>query len=677
MPDHSSILEIADQPFAKCTSDSARPNLRDDVQLLELMARSRESERREGLYFRQGKGRFHIPGAGHEVFAVIAQCLDRRDLIYPHYRDRALMLARGTSTYELALSYFARADAHDGGRQLASHFSDATRNVMSCASPTGLQCLPAAGSAWAAKFAGAGYVTLCCLGDATSRQGEFYEALCFALQERLAIVFVVEDNGYGISTPTARLNPYAIAALSPDHLVRVDARDIEALRACGEAAVTKARSGGGPTVIWAAVDRLLSHTSSDDHRRYRSAAEIAAMTERDPIPLLRDRLIAAGALNEEDWGRRLLAIQDEVDRDYRVAFDRPKPECASAKQHVFADATLVRAWSDLPKQTFWTMVEALNHTLEQMLRTDSRVLLFGQDIEDPKGGVFGVTKGLSNKFPERVHNSPLAEATIAGIGAGLAIAGRKPIVELQFIDFVGPAFNQIANQIATLRWRSIGNWSCPMVIMAPCGAYLPCGGPWHSQTNEGWFAHIPGLQVVVPSTPVDAAALLRAAVEGHDPVLLLLPKHLFRERFTFLGNSEAGLGEASIRTSGTDATIVAWGNCVLLALDAAATLHDEEGWSMDVIDLRSLVPCDWDAIRRSVRKTGRLVVVQEDNRTCSFGQSIVSEVASEAETWRYLVAGPQLVTRDDVHVGFSPALEAAVLPSVQDICAAVRRTMEK
>ena len=657
-------------------SNTARPNTERDLELLDLMARSREMDRREGIYFRQGKGRFHLPSSGHEVFALVAEFLNEGDFIYPHYRDRALMLARGTSMYELALGYLARADAFDGGRQLAGHYCDAARNVMSCASPTGLQCLPAAGTAWAAKLEGGKYVTLCCLGDATTRQGEFYEAVCFALQERLGIIFLVEDNGYGISTPTAVMNPCAIAALHQDHVVHVDGRDIHALRSCAQAAVVQARRGGGPTVIWASVDRLSSHTSSDDQRRYRSASEIAAMSERDPIARVRDNMIAFGALSEQCWTQRLREIEQEVDREYQTAFNQARPERDLAVRHVFAEAPLPAASSNLPVRSDWTIVSAMNCTLEQLLEQDDRVILFGEDIEDPKGGVFGATKGLSARFPGRVRNSPLAEATIAGVGAGLAVAGWRPIVELQFIDFVGPAFNQIANQIATLRWRTLGKWHCPVVIIAPCGAYLPCGGPWHSQTNEGWFAHIPGLRVAVPSTPVDAAALLRAAVLGDDPALLLFPKHLFREPCVFAGNVTARLGEAALRRHGADVSIVTWGNGVRLALQAAVALELEEGWSVEVIDLRSLVPCDWDAIRGSVRKTGRLVVVQEDNRTCSFGQAIVSELVSDRAMWRHLVAAPQLVSRGDVHIGFSETLETAVLPSVLDICAAARQTME-
>lgn len=669
-------LNLAKRVWPREAVSTARPDTERDLELLDLMARSREIDRREGIYFRQGKGRFHLPSSGHEVFAVVAEFLNEDDFIYPHYRDRALMLARGMSTYELALGYLARADAYDGGRQLAGHYCDASRNVMSCASPTGLQCLPAAGTAWAAKLDGESYVTLCCLGDATTRQGEFYEAVCFALQERLGIIFLIEDNGYGISTPTAAMNPYAIAALSSDHVAHVDGRDIQSLRACAEAAVTRARSGAGPTVIWASVDRLSSHTSSDDQRRYRSASEIAAMSERDPIARLRDTLIAFGALDEEAWTQRLREIEQDVDRHYQSAFTQARPDRGTAMRHIFAEDTQPPASSDLPSRSEWTIVSALNCTFEQLLLQDERVILFGEDIEDPKGGVFGATKGLSTRFPDRVRNSPLAEATIAGVGAGLAVAGWKPIVELQFIDFVGPSFNQIANQIATLRWRTVGNWSCPIVIVAPCGAYLPCGGPWHSQTNEGWFAHMPGLRVAVPSTPFDAAAMLRAAVQGDDPVLLLFPKHLFREPFVSAGNTCLRLGEAAVRRPGTDVSIVAWGNCVRLALRAAVALEADEGWSIEVVDLRSLVPCDWNAIRASVRKTGRLVVVQEDNRTCSFGQSIVSEVAGDQETWRHLIAAPQLVSRGDVHIGFSETLETAVLPNVRDVCEAARKSME-
>ena len=319
------------------------------------------------------------------------------------------------------------------------------------------------------------------------------------------------------------------------------------------------------------------------------------------------------------------------------------------------------------------MLQAVNQTLHELLAEDERVVLFGEDIADPKGGVFGITKGLSSANPSRVFNSPLAEATIAGVAAGLAATGFRPIVEFQFVDFVGPAFHQIANQISTLRWRTQGQWSCPMVMVAPCGAYLPSGGPWHSQTNEGWFAHIPGLQVVVPSRPHDAAALLKAAVNDDDPVLYLLPKHLLRVPYEIERREPVRIGTARIARDGSDVTLVAWGNTVAIALDAANELA-ALGVIVEVIDLRTIVPCDWQTLVGSLQKTGRLVVVQEDNRTCSFGQSIISELTANPASWAYFSA-PQLVTREDVHVAFNASLEAAVLPNVKRVKEAIIRVV--
>jgi 2-oxoisovalerate dehydrogenase E1 component len=316
-------------------------------------------------------------------------------------------------------------------------------------------------------------------------------------------------------------------------------------------------------------------------------------------------------------------------------------------------------------------VAAVNDTLRDLLRDDERTLIFGEDVEDRKGGVFGLTKGLSTMFPGRVVNSPLAEATIAGTAAGLAIAGWKPIFELQFIDFVGPAFNQIVNQIATLRWRSAGAWECPLILMAPCGGFFSGGGPWHTQTNESWFAHAPGIRVVMPSTPGDAAALLRAAAAGRDPVLFMIPKHLLRQRHSDAAGAPAAIGRAAIRRQGEHVTVVAWGNCVDIAMEAARTAAPR-GVSAEVIDLRSIVPCDWDTINASVRCTHRLVVVQEDARTASIGQASVAEVTMQC--WKSLACPPILIARPDVHVPFEPALWQSLLPSQASVLDAITET---
>ena len=644
------------------------------LELLRTMAISREGDRRESILVHQGKGYLQVPAAGHEALAALVYCLDERDTIYPYYRERAIALARGVSTFEIALGFFGKAASHSAGRQMSSHYSDFERKIVASATLTGLQCLPAAGTAWAAQRAGEGAVVACFIGEASIRQGEFYEALCFALEKSLPLVFVVEDNGYGISTPTAGTTPWDVGALCADLQIRVDGRDANAVFEAGAEAVGRARDGEGPQVLWMEIDRLWSHTASDDHRVYRSPVELEVMLGRDPIELFAARLIESGELSQSQWEDELAEIVVRVDGDYQRAEKASNPDPAKVKQHLFSDVVSPPQKSNLAAQENWTLVAALNATLHQQLETNEKILMFGQDIADPKGGVFGLTKGLSTRFPDRVLNSPLAEATIAGTAVGLAIAGYKPVFEIQFVDFIGPAWSQIANQIATLRWRSAGAWRCPMVLLAPCGAYLPAGGPWHSQSNEALFAHIPGLQIVMPSTPQDAAALLKVAIAGDDPVLFMLPKHLFRHRFDMVADEAIGLGQAVIRNHGLDVTVVAWGNCVEVAQSAALQMADEDV-SVEVIDLRTVVPCDWETIRQSLVKTGRLVVVQEDNETCGFGQNIISNIVSQSENWDLLAGPPQLVARPDVHVPFHPALEAAVLPDVASVCAAMRRTL--
>ena len=635
------------------------------------MAQSREGDRREGILVRQGRGFLQVPGAGHEALAAVCLALRSDDWVFPYYRERAVALARGVSTLELALNFFGKRDGLGAGRLMSSHFGSHARGIFPSATPTGIQCLPAVGVAWGAKLSGAGAVSVCFIGDAATRSGEFYEALCLALQDELPVLFVVADNGYGISTPTEKMTPWNIGALNPNICGRVDGRDPLAVGGAASEAVAELREGRGPRVLWCELDRLWSHTLSDDHRVYRSSEEIEEMATRDPISNLRDRLVEDGVLTLADWRDELARIAEEVDAAYQSA--ERAPVASSATTQVLAPESVAaqRTVAAMPKSDE-TMVEALNEELKRALRDDERVLLFGEDIEDPKGGVFGATRGLSSQFPNRVVNSPLAEATIVGAGVGLAVTGWKPVFEIQFVDFLAPAFNQLAHQAATLRWRTAGEFSCPLVLLAPCGAYLPAGGPWHSQTGEGWWTHTPGLRVAVPSTPRCAVSLLRDALEANDPTLLLLPKRLFRRAVTPLPGSE-GKG-ALVRRVGRDATLVTWGNTVEIGLEAGAILAGEN-IEVEVIDLRFLVPCDWATIETSLAKTGRLVVVQEDNETASFGATVVAKMTSQERTWDLLAAPPQLVTRPDVHVPFHPKLEASVLPDAEGVAESVRVTL--
>jgi 2-oxoisovalerate dehydrogenase E1 component len=646
------------------------------LELLRTMMLSREGDRREGILMRQGKGWFQVPGMGHEALAAIAYHLRPDDYLFPTYRDRALMLARGMTTREIALDFMARAGSSSDGRNMPAHYSSRALNVFSVATPTGSQCLPAVGAAWGVKLAGDDRVVVCSIGDAATRQGEFYEAVCHAIQESLPIVFVVEDNQYGISTPTQNMLPMRLHVFDERWVVFVNGRYANEVYEKSGEAIRKARSGGGPTILWCEIDRLSSHTSADDHRVYRPAEEIEAMFERDPIRLFAEQLIAEGALTQEQYEQMQAEIVREVDAIYQEVERIPLPDPARVLDHLFGEPPA--QYKPLPLEVErepTTMVAAFNRVLHAALETFDNIVMFGEDIEDPKGGVFGFTKGLSTKYPERVRNSPLAEATIVGTAVGLAATGYRPVFEIQFIDFITPGFHQLVSQIATLRWRSKGEWKCPLVIYSPYGAYLPAGGMWHSQSNDGWWAHTPGIRVAIPSTPEDIVGLFWAAIQDDDPTLLLIPKHIFRVRMPVQAYRAIPFGKAAVRREGTDVTVVAWGNTLELAFQAAEQFA-QQGVSLEIIDPRTLVPFDWETVEGSLAKTGRLVVIHEDNRTCGFGQAIITEMTSAPERFNTLLSPPQLVARYDVHIPFCPELEYAVLPDLARVMQAIQTTLE-
>lgn len=646
------------------------------LELLKLMYLSREGDRREGVLHRQSKGWFQVAGMGHEPLAVVSLLLDKDDYLFPYYRDRAMVLARGVTNAELATVYFAKRNCGSGGRQMPGHYSDSKRKIWSVPTPTGANALPACGVAWSFQLRNMPNVVVATVGDAASRQGEFYEAVAFAVERQLPIVLIVEDNQYGISTNTEKFNPFKLGIFNDNiPVVHVDARHPDRVLEVISPAIDKARSGGGPTVVWAQVDRICSHTSSDDHRVYRPQAEIDEMLTRDPIDVFSRELIESGELTAADWESIKQEINEQVDKEYAAAEQEPDPLASELLDHLFGPEP-EPVPPPLEGGRKWRMVDALNSVFHQALKSGDDQVFFGEDIEDPKGGVFRLTSGLSENFPNRVFNAPLAEATIMGVGCGLASAGMRPVFELQFIDFVGPAWNQISQNLATLRWRTFGNWPCPMVLYSPYGAYLPGGSLWHSQANEALFAHVPGLRVVVPSTPEDAAGLMWTAMHANDPTIFLIPKHLFRLQMEVPAKVPAvGFGSARIRQNGDDVTVVTWGNCIEQALAAAKALEGEV--SVEVIDLRSIVPWDRETVVNSLQKTGRLVVVQEDGRTCSVGQMIIAELTGDPETWALFFSSPQLVSKPDVHIGYNPIYEYAALPDTERVIEAIRIAKEE
>ena len=643
--------------------------------LLHNLLRSRLGDLREQSLIRQGKGWFHIAGMGHEALAAIAMHMEPEDYAFPYYRDRAFCVQRGLSDYDLALAFYAKRDSSSGGRQLTGHFSDRALNIWSHPSPVGVHLLPACGAAWGMQLDGKNNVVYASLGEASARQGDFFEAVCFAKERKLPVVFVVEDNRIAISTSTVETNPLALGVLNESEWLRVDGSDVEAVALAGKAAIERARSGPGPAFIWCDVERFSNHSSADDQRMYRAAEELDGMQARDPIAIYQARLIEEGLLTEASAKELEETIRAEVREAYRQASLAEDPHAEECELHLTGAVDM--SMMPTPKIDLGPscrMLDAVNKTFHAAMDAMPDVVFFGEDIADPKGGVFNLTKGLSTKDPERAVNSPLAESTIMGVSVGLASYGKRPCFEIQFVDFIYPGWNQLVSNMATLRWRSFGHWKCPLVIYAPCGGYLPGGALWHSQAGEASFARVPGIRVVVPSTPSDAAGLFWTALNGEDPTIILLPKHLM---WADLPNPDSvvavPLGQARAVRAGNLLTLVTWGNCVELVEE---TLHAiDDSLDVELIDLRSIAPWDRKTITDSVLKTGRLLIVQEDNVSASVGQMIVAELCQQREVLESLKAPPVIVSKGDVHVGFNPIYEYAALPDRPRIEAALNHLL--
>src|SRR5437870_9881816 len=594
---------------------------KDKLRLLKTILESRHADLREQNLNRQGKGHFHVSGMGHEALAAISILLGPDDYVVPNYRDRGLVLGRGMTTRELALEYFAKRNTGSGGRQMPSHYSHANLHIWSVPTPTGSELLPACGIAWGIKLDEKKNLVVTTVGDAATRQGDFFEAVCFAKDKKLPVLFGFEDSAYCISSPTREINQLALGVLEPNEWKELAGEDVQQIYAAAAGAIEKMRAGGGPHFWWVTMERLSSHTSSDDQKLYRSAAELAEIEKRDPVKCWQEKLIAEGVLTPEEFAKIDNEIKERIRREYG---DAEKAEDPSPNE---LEANVTGALPKIDKEILppgkYRIGDTVNKTLRLGLEEDPRRVIFGEDIEDPKGGVFRLTQKLSTEFPKQVFNSPLAESTILGVACGLAAYGRRPVFELQFIDFIYPGFNQLVTNISNLRWRTFGNWKCPAVIYAPYGAYLHGGSLWHSQANESAFAHYPGMNIVIPSTPEDAAGLLWTAMHAEDPVLFLIPKHMFwAERESKEPVRAVPFGQARKLRDGADVTLVAWGNTVEKSLEAIAKI--DNNISVELFDLRSIAPWDKAAIEEWVRKTRRPGVVQEVIEDCSLGQMIIS-----------------------------------------------------
>ncbi len=646
---------------------------------LRMMMTARRTDEKHLMLLKQGKSFFHIGVSGHEAIQVgIGRSLKaEKDWAWTYYRDLAMAYMFGHTPKDHFLGAFAKADdPASGGRQMPCHHGNRNLHLPTQSSPTGTQFLNAVGCALASKMKGTDEVTYVAAGEGTTSQGEFYEAVNWASRERLPVVFVVQDNGYAISVPASSQTAGGrVGELFANHpnleVVFVDGTDLMASVVAGRKAVERARRGDGPTLIHASVIRLLAHSSSDDQRKYRPEQELEEESHRDPIQRLSRYLIENELATSQEIDTLRNDVYREIDDAADWAIGEADPDPSTSTLYNLSP----RGWGDLTFETSTPsgekvmLVDAINHAMhEEMAKSDS-IVIFGEDVAGSKGGVFTATRGLTEAFGEqRVFNSPLAEASIVGVALGLAMRGIKPCVEIQFGDYIWPAFMQIRDEVATLRYRSNNGFSCPMVIRVAVGGYIH-GGLYHSQNIEAFFSHIPGLLIAYPSTAADAKGLLKAALRMDDPVIFCEHKGLYRSSYSASPEPDADylveFGKGRIARQGTDLTVVTYGAMVKDSLNAAKRIESETGKSVEVIDLRTIVPWDRDLVLSSIMKTGRALVVHEDSMSMGFGAEIAAVIARDA--FQHLDAPVERLASKDSHVPYSPILEDDVLPSEEKI----------
>lgn len=693
------------------------------IQFFRLMYLSRKTDDREILLKRQQKIFFQISCAGHEALLVAAGMNLKAgyDWFFPYYRDRAFALAVGQTVKDQLLQAVGADDPGSGGRQMPSHWTSKPLHLMSPSSATATQLLHAVGCAEAGRYfthhpdaAKGNYgpgdyrafkdvmfhgdeVVYTSLGEGSTSQGEFWEALNTASNAKLPVLFVVEDNGYAISTPVETNTPGGnisklVANFPNFHFAEVDGTDPVASYEAFREAVAYCRSGKGPAFVHGHVIRPYSHALSDDERWYRHPSELEADALRDPILKTEALLLREGILTEEELGKLKAAVDDEVRQAADEALAAPLPTIASITKHVYSEdldpQDSVFATEVKPQDAVdHTIADLINSTLHDEMARDERIVIFGEDVADAsrdkylksgelkgKGGVFKITAGLQTDFgSDRVFNSPLAEANIVGRAIGMASRGLKPVVEIQFFDYIWPAMHQMRNELSNFRWRANGNHSAPMVIRVPIGGYLTGGSIYHSQSGESIFTHTPGIRVVMPSTAQDFAGLLRTAIRCDDPVLFLEHKRLYRESYGRGPNPGSEymipFGKAKIVRPGTDLTVVTYGAVVPRALQAAQKLEREKGISVELIDLRSLSPYDFEAIAESVRKTNRVIVAHEDMRSWGFGAELAARISEEL--FHDLDAPVRRIGSMDTFVAYQPVLEDAILPQPEHLYSAM------
>ena len=675
-----------------------------------LMLLSRRLDDKEIQLKNQSLIFFQISGAGHEAICVAAAAHLRPgyDWFYPYYRDRALCLALGMTPLEMLQGAVgAKDDPNSGGRQMPSHWGHRALNIPSQGSPTGTQCLQAVGAAEAGMIYAAvkeipdgaarqhgDEITYVSIGDGATSEGEFWESLNSACTKPAPVLYLVEDNGYAISVPVAVQTPGGdvsrlVESFPNLKVFRCDGTDYFDSHRTMHAAVAWIRRERKPALVHATVTRPYSHSLSDDERLYKTPEEREAEAARDPLVRMRSHLLAQGLATEAEIAEVAADVDREIARATDAAIASPKPTPDTAGLWVYSpDVDPTSSAFDSPEEPEGrpdTMVAAINRTMKDEMAANPRMVVFGEDVADAslpaalakvqgKGGVFKVTHGLQRTYgSDRVFNSPLAEANIIGRAVGMAQRGIKPVVEIQFFDYIWPAMMQIKDEMSMMRYRSGNNWSNPMVIRVPIGGYLRGGAPYHSQSGVSIFAHCPGIRIAFPSNAVDAAGLLRTAIRCDDPVLYLEHKHLYRQTYNkgaYPGpNYMVPFGKGALKRDGSDVVVITWGALVQRSV-LAAQQAEKDGVSVAVFDLRTIMPYDWDGIAALVKKTNRVVIAHEDQLTCGFGAEIAARISDEL--FDDLDAPVKRVAAMDCPVAYYPDLEEEILPQTSDVLAAIR-----
>ncbi len=657
-------------------------------QLLDIyknMTLARKLDDREMTLLKQGKAFFHIGCSGHEAAQLAAanNMKSGLDWAYPYYRDAAFCLGLGMTGKEQLLAFLAKdLDPSSGGRQMPQHYGHRDLRIVTQSSPTGTQFLQAVGCSMSRKWEDNNEIVYVSSGEGSTSEGEFHEALNWSSREKLPVVFHIQDNGYAISVPVSD----QIAGSSVFDMVsgyenlakyNVDGTNFFETNLAFQQAIDRARKGKGPSVVVSRVVRLLSHSSSDDQRKYRSSEDLESDLKKDPIIKFEKECLKAKILTKTDIEKTHSNVEKYIEESVAWVDEQDDPDPKTAQNHLYSDFNILEETPLNPIRDKVVMVDAINHALAEEMDENEKMIVYGEDIADPKGGVFTATKGLTNKYgTKRVFNSPLAEASIVGTAIGLAVTGWKPCVEIQFGDYIWPAMMQIRDEASCIRYRSNGAWTSPLVIRVAVGGYIH-GGLYHSQSIDSYFFNMPGLRVAYPSNASDAKGLLKSSLRMDDPVIFLEHKGLYRQGYaaTPEPNKDYVLpfGKSNLINEGDFLTIVTWGAMVQKSIDAIKNCNLEHS-AVDLIDLRTLNPIDWEAIYLSVEKTGKLLIVHEDLLTGGVGAEIAAKLSDDL--FEELDGPIKRVAAKDCHVPYNDVLENEILPQTDQITEAINDLME-